>query len=86
MDYEDIIDVLKAVIAEMFEVTEGSVTEDTRFIEDLNIESVDVTELLMIAEEEFDLENLTEEEVADIETVGDAADFVLHKMEENNKE
>ena len=73
MDYEDIIDVLKAVIAEMFEVTEGSVTEDTRFIEDLNIESVDVTELLMIAEEEFDLENLTEEEVADIETVGDAA-------------
>jgi acyl carrier protein len=50
-------------------------TTDTRFIEDLNADSLDTVELVMALEEEFDV-NIPEEAAATIQTVGATIDYI----------
>ena len=60
-----------ALIAEQFNVDADSITMDTSFEDDLNADSVDIVDLSMALEEEFDIDELTEEEAASIKSVGD---------------
>ena len=57
-----------ALIAEQFNVDADSITMDTSFEDDLNADSVDIVDLSMALEEEFDIDELTEEEARLIQT------------------
>ncbi|MDO5783629.1 MAG: acyl carrier protein [Eubacteriales bacterium] len=59
------------ILSEQFGVDAGSLNMDTAFIEDLGADSLDVVELMMSIEEEFDVGEITEEEAAGIKTIGD---------------
>ena len=70
-----------ALIAEQFNVDADSITMDTSFEDDLNADSVDIVDLSMALEEEFDIDELTEEEASSIKLVGDLVRFLQNKIE-----
>ena len=76
-----IFEKLKALIAEQFNVDEDSITMETSFTDDLNADSVDIVDLSMALEEEFDIDELSEEEASSITTVGDLVRFLQSKID-----
>jgi len=66
-----IFEKLSALIAEQFNVDVDSITLDTSFEDDLNADSVDIVDLSMALEEEFGIDELSEDEASGITTVGD---------------
>lgn len=60
-----------SILSEQFGVDAGTLTMETEFIEDLGADSLDVVELMMSIEEEFDIGEISEEEAASIKTIGD---------------
>jgi acyl carrier protein len=68
-------DRLKKIIAKELSVSEEEVTADASFIEDLNADSLDLVELIMALEEEFNIK-ISDEEADKIKTVRDAMDYV----------
>ena len=64
------------MVAEQFMIDESEVTADTLFVDDLGADSLDVVELTMALEEEFSLPDTPEEELMNIHTVGDLADYI----------
>ena len=71
-----IFEKIRDLIVDQFDVEEDSVTRDTKFVEDLGADSLDVVELTMAIEEEFDLDQVPEDALKSIVTVGDLADYV----------
>lgn len=69
---------MKEIIAEQLGVEEDEITLDTSFKEDLDADSLDLFELTMALEEEYDTE-IPAEELADIETVGDVIEYLREK-------
>ena len=67
---------VREIICEKFAVYEDQVTMDTSFKEDLNADSLDMVEIVMAIEEEFDIGEIDEDAVSGIETVGDAVNFI----------
>lgn len=78
-----IFDKLKAIIAQQFGVEEDSITTEMSFEDDLGADSVDIVELSMALEEEFDVEEMGEDDVANIHTVGDLLKFLQERLEDN---
>lgn len=76
-----IFEKLKALIAEQFNVDEDTITMETSFADDLNADSVDIVDLSMALEEEFDIDELGEDEAAAISTVGDLVRFLQSKVD-----
>ena len=70
-----------ALIAEQFNVDADSITMDTSFEDDLNADSVDLVDLSMALEEEFEIDELAEEDTASIKTVGDLVRFLQNKID-----
>ncbi|MBE7048317.1 MAG: acyl carrier protein [Ruminococcaceae bacterium] len=66
---------VKAIIVEQLGTDENSVTLETSFVDDLGADSLDVVELIMALEEEFDME-IADGEVDDIKTVGDVVEYI----------
>ncbi len=66
---------LQKIIAEVLNVDEAEVTMDTTFVDDLGADSLDVFQIVMGIEEEFDIEIPTEE-VEQIVSVGDAVEEI----------
>jgi acyl carrier protein len=64
---------------EVLSVEESAVTPDAKFGDDLDADSLDLVELVMALEEEFDIA-VPEEELADVETVGQAYELVASKV------
>lgn len=62
---------IKAIIAEVLNIDADSITEDTTFVDDLGADSLDIFQIIMGIEEEYDIE-LDNESVEQIQTVGDA--------------
>jgi acyl carrier protein len=79
MDRSDALSTLKEVAAEVLSVDPDQVTEDARFKEDLDADSLDLVELVMGLEERFDIE-VPEDDLAGVTTVGQAVDLVLAKV------
>ena len=77
-----IFDKLTELLAEQFSVEPESITMDTSFEDDLGADSVDLVELSMGLEEEFGIEEMSEEDVATIKTVGDLVHYLQGKAEE----
>jgi acyl carrier protein len=64
---------------EVLSVSDDKVTPDAKFGDDLDADSLDLVELVMALEEEFDIE-VPEEELEGIETVGQAFELVTNKL------
>ncbi|MHB1844102.1 MAG: acyl carrier protein [Deltaproteobacteria bacterium] len=70
---------VKSIIAEQLGVGEEEIKPASSFIEDLGADSLDIVELVMAMEEEFEVE-IPDEEAEHIKTVGDAINYVTaHK-------
>lgn len=76
-----IFEKLRALISEQFTVDADSITMDTSFADDLNADSVEIVDLSMALEDEFGIEELSEEEIASISTVGDLVRFLQNKVD-----
>lgn len=72
---------VKKIVVDQLAVPENQVTEDARFIEDLNADSLDIVELIMALEEEFSAE-IPDEEAEKLKTVGDAIKYIEGKQGE----
>ncbi len=66
---------MKEIIAEQLSVSEDEIDLDTSFKEDLGADSLDLFELTMALEEEYDIE-IEPEELETIETVGDVIEYL----------
>ena len=64
-----VLEKVKAILAEQFDVEESKITEETELQEDLGADSLDVVDLLMSIEDEFEVE-VPDEEIENIKTVG----------------
>jgi len=70
---------VKNIIADQLGVGEEEIKQTSSFIEDLGADSLDIVELVMAMEEEFEVE-IPDEEAENIKTVGDAIKYVeTHK-------
>ncbi|MCZ7535635.1 MAG: acyl carrier protein [Acidimicrobiia bacterium] len=78
MDRATALEAIREVAAEVLSVDVGAVTEEARFKEDLEADSLDLVELVMGLEERFDIE-VPEEDLDGVTTVGLAVDLVLSK-------
>ena len=70
---------LKKIIAEVLNVDEEEITLSTTFMDDLGADSLDVFQIIMGIEEEFDIEIPTEE-AEKISTVGDAVEQIKNAL------
>ncbi|HHY95140.1 MAG TPA: acyl carrier protein [Firmicutes bacterium] len=70
---------LRRIIVEQLGVDEENVTLESSFQDDLGADSLDVVELLMAIEEEFEIE-IPDEDAEKIQTVGDAVDYIRERM------
>ena len=75
----EVQDKIKQIIVDELGVDEAEVTENARFIEDLGADSLDLVELVMRFEEEFDIE-IPDEDAEKIQTVKDAVEYLSDKM------
>ncbi len=71
----DVFDRVKAIIVDRLDVDESKVTMEASFKDDLEADSLDVVELVMELEDEFDME-IADEEAEKINTVGDAVNYI----------
>lgn len=70
-----VLEKVKAILAEQFDVEEDKIAEDTDLQEDLGADSLDVVDLLMSIEDEFDIE-VPDDEIENIKTVGALVSYI----------
>ena len=75
MNQEEIFEKVKKIIVEQLGVAETSVTMEASFIDDFGADSLDIVELIMALEEEFDME-IPDEDAEKIVTVSDVVDYI----------
>lgn len=80
MTQEEIFEKVKGIIVEQLGVTENSVTMEASFIDDLGADSLDIVELIMALEEEFDTE-IPDSDAEKVVTVGDVVDYIKDHVE-----
>ncbi|MUV39997.1 Acyl carrier protein [Lentibacillus sp. JNUCC-1] len=71
----DVFERVKNIIVEQLDVEESKVKMEASFKDDLEADSLDVVELVMELEDEFDME-IADEEAEKINTVGDAVNYI----------
>ena len=72
---------LKNLLAEQFGVDADTISMETTFEDDLGADSLDLVDMSMALEETFGVEELTEEDIAGITTVGDLVHFLQGRLE-----
>lgn len=70
-----VLEKVKAILAEQFDVEEDKITADTDLQEDLGADSLDVVDLLMSIEDEFEVE-VPDEEIENFKTVGSLVSYI----------
>lgn len=66
---------VKEIIVEQLGVNESEVTPEAKFVDDLGADSLDLVELVMALEEEYNME-ISDEDAEKIQTVGDAIEYI----------
>lgn len=70
-----VLEKVKVILAEQFDIDEDSLTNDTDLQDDLGADSLDVVDLLMSIEDEFEIE-IPDEEIEHIRTVGELVNYI----------
>ena len=69
------------ILSDQFGVSTDSLNMDTAFVEDLGADSLDLVELMMSIEEEFDIGEIDEEDLQGLKTVGDCVRYLSSHIE-----
>ncbi len=80
MSSEEIFEKIKDIIVEQLGVTEANVTTEASFIDDLGADSLDIVELIMALEEEFDIE-IPDTDAEKIVTVNDVVEYIKENVQ-----
>ena len=80
MTMEEIFKTMQDLIAEQFAIDADEISMDSSFVDDLGADSVDLVELVMAMEEEFDIGEIDEEVLAGLKTVGDCVRYLNSKL------
>ncbi|MGI6298034.1 MAG: acyl carrier protein [Saccharofermentanales bacterium] len=75
MSNDQIFETVQNILVDQLGVDEDLITLESNFIDDLNADSLDIVELVMAMEQEFNI-SIPDEEAERIKTVGDAVDFI----------
>ena len=75
MSSEEVFEKVKGIIVEQLGVADTAVTMEASFIDDLGADSLDIVELIMALEEEFDME-IPDEDAEKIVSVSDVVDYI----------
>lgn len=75
MTAEEILEKVKGIIVEQLGVAETAVVKEASFIDDLGADSLDIVELIMALEEEFDME-IPDEDAEKVVSVGDVVEYI----------
>ena len=68
------------IVADQFGVSESEITMDTNFVEDLDADSLDLVEVMMSVEEMFHIDEIDEEELQSLKTVGDVVNYISDRI------
>lgn len=79
MTKADVLAKLKEIIIDRLDVEEDQITPQASFVEDLGADSLDIVELIMGIEEEFDIE-IPDEDAEKLTTVGEAINYASSKL------
>ncbi|MCI8481809.1 MAG: acyl carrier protein [Clostridia bacterium] len=79
MSSEEVFEKVKEIIVEQLGVAENTVTMEASFIDDLGADSLDIVELIMALEEEFDLE-IPDADAEKIVSVNDVVDYIKENV------
>ena len=80
MSSEEILEKVKGIIIEQLGVTDTAVTMEASFIDDLGADSLDIVELIMAIEEEFDIE-IPDSDAEKVVTVGAVVDYIKENVQ-----
>lgn len=74
-----ILEKVKKILSEQFAVEEDSITANTNIAEDLGADSLDVVDILMSIEDEFEIE-IPDEEIEGLKTVGELVNYIKNNQ------
>ena len=80
MTMDEIFKTMQDLIAEKFAIDTDEIGMDSSFVDDLGADSVDLVELVMAMEEEFDVGEIDEEDLTGLKTVGDCVRYLYNKL------
>ena len=80
MTMEDIFKTMQDLIAEQFAIDADEISMDSSFVDDLGADSVDLVELVIAMEEEFNVGEIDEDDLTGLKTVGDCVRYLYNKM------
>ena len=80
MTMEDIFKTMQDLIAEQFAIDADEISMDSSFVDDLGADSVDLVELVMAMEEEFNVGEIDEDDLTGLKTVGVCVRYLYNKM------
>lgn len=80
MSMEEIFKTMQKLIAEQFALNLDDVTMESSFENDFGADSVDLVELVMTMEEEFEVDEIPEEDLMTLKTVGDCVSYLAGKL------
>lgn len=79
MSSEEVFERVKEIIVEQLQVADTSVTLEASFIDDLGADSLDLVELIMALEEEFDIE-IPDADAEKVTTVNDVVEYIKENV------
>ncbi len=79
MSTEEVFEKVKGIIVSQLGVADTAVTTEASFIDDLGADSLDIVELVMALEEEFDME-IPDTDAEKVVTVGDVVDYIKENV------
>ena len=77
----DIFEQVKKILCDQLDLEEEQVNEDSEVIDDLGADSLDIVDLVMTLEEEFDTE-IPDEDIENLKTVGDSVKYIEDRVAE----
>ena len=80
MTMDEIFKTMQDLIAEQFAIDTDEIGMDSSFVDDLGADSVDLVELVMAMEEEFDVGEIDEEDLTGLKTVCDCVRYLYNKL------
>ena len=80
MTMEEIFKTMQDLIAEQFAIDADEISMESSFVDELGADSVDLVELVMAMEEEFDIGEIDEEDLTSLKTVGDCVRYLNGKL------